>query len=300
MINEQKLNSLKSFAIYGLFGSMDIVIPFDSNVNILIGENGLGKTTMLNALYYTLKCKFEKLNSIVFDRIVLEFHSGKCVDFNKNDIIFYSEADHPYRLDNRIYDYVNHLIEDSEKREIYNLLEKDRELALKKISSISTNLTSRIHYSPGAIRHVVKSIFLGSLGKIDEIKTTIKNEINSEVLYFPTYRRIEEELSNLGAGKIELAKDDKRLIQFGMEDVEATFKNIILSIKDSAIEGFSEITGEMQSQYVDGLHEIDAEMKDKIKPDILNITRNLRKPLENRLNPLIYKEHEELNFSPKR
>ncbi|GAB6283643.1 MAG: hypothetical protein STSR0008_24280 [Ignavibacterium sp.] len=30
------------------------------------------------------------------------------------------------------------------------------------------------------------------------------------------------------------------------------------------------------------------------------ITRNLREPLENRLNPLIYKEHEEFNFSPKR
>ena len=29
-------------------------------------------------------------------------------------------------------------------------------------------------------------------------------------------------------------------------------------------------------------------------------TENLREPLENRLNPLIYKEHEEFNFSPKR
>ena len=29
-------------------------------------------------------------------------------------------------------------------------------------------------------------------------------------------------------------------------------------------------------------------------------TENLREPLENKLNPLIYKEHEEFNFLPKR
>jgi hypothetical protein len=31
----------------------------------------------------------------------------------------------------------------------------------------------------------------------------------------------------------------------------------------------------------------------------LDVTENLREPLKNRLNPLIYKEHEELNFSLK-
>jgi hypothetical protein len=35
-------------------------------------------------------------------------------------------------------------------------------------------------------------------------------------------------------------------------------------------------------------------------PDEKINTENLREPLENRLNPLIYKEHEEFNFSPKR
>jgi len=37
-----------------------------------------------------------------------------------------------------------------------------------------------------------------------------------------------------------------------------------------------------------------------IRPSIkVWITENLSEPLENRLNPLIYKAHEELNFSPK-
>jgi hypothetical protein len=37
-----------------------------------------------------------------------------------------------------------------------------------------------------------------------------------------------------------------------------------------------------------------------MEKDLIIFTENLREPLENRLNPLIYKEHEEFNFSPKR
>jgi ABC-type lipoprotein export system ATPase subunit len=56
-----------------------------------------------------------------------------------------------------------------------------------------------------------------------------------------------------------------------MGDVSETFNKVILNIKNSAIEGFSTITGEMLSQYVDGLHEIDKTDKERIQPDILKI-----------------------------
>ena len=38
----------------------------------------------------------------------------------------------------------------------------------------------------------------------------------------------------------------------------------------------------------------------KDRPRIKIKTENLREPLENRLNPLIYKAHKEFNFSPQR
>lgn len=46
-----------------------------------------------------------------------------------------------------------------------------------------------------------------------------RRKIDEEILYFPTYRRIEEDMSNLG---IDIEKDrvKSRLIQFGMTDVE--------------------------------------------------------------------------------
>ncbi len=46
-----KPNSIKSFSIYGLFGTNDVHVPFDENIKILVGENGLGKTQVLDILY---------------------------------------------------------------------------------------------------------------------------------------------------------------------------------------------------------------------------------------------------------
>lgn len=270
MIRGNMQNNLKSFSIFGLFGTRDINIPFNSGINILIGENGLGKTTMLNILYYTLTCKFSKLNTIVFDRLILKFYSGRIVEINKDDIMFYSEENRYGRFD-RVYDYVNDLITDNEKQEVYELLQQDEKEARDKMIDITNRLSRRGPFSPNVIRRAVFSTFDGRFGRIEEIKTIIKKELGCEVLYFPTYRRIEEELHNLGTGKIELDRDDKRLIQFGMEDVNETFEKVILNIKNSAIEGFSAITGEMLSQYVDGLHDIDEEIKNRIQPDILNI-----------------------------
>jgi predicted ATP-binding protein involved in virulence len=65
-------NIIKSFTINGLFGTTNLTIPFDDKVKILIGENGLGKTQVLNMLYFVLTKQWEKLKGLSFDNIVLE------------------------------------------------------------------------------------------------------------------------------------------------------------------------------------------------------------------------------------
>jgi len=35
-------NIMKSFSVFGLFGTDDVRIPFDTKVKVLIGKNGLG------------------------------------------------------------------------------------------------------------------------------------------------------------------------------------------------------------------------------------------------------------------
>jgi predicted ATP-binding protein involved in virulence len=84
MIIKMTTNPIKSFSIYGLFGTTDVHIPLDEPVKILVGENGLGKTQVLNLFYYTLTQKFSKLAEFYFDKLVLTFANGKIFEFKNN------------------------------------------------------------------------------------------------------------------------------------------------------------------------------------------------------------------------
>ena len=54
VINQMNSTGIKSFAIFNLFGRYNVTLKFDKEVNIYVGENGLGKTTILNCLYSVL------------------------------------------------------------------------------------------------------------------------------------------------------------------------------------------------------------------------------------------------------
>ena len=111
--------------------------------------------------------------------------------------------------------------------------------------------------------------------KIDKIRVTIQENLNESVLYFPTYRRIEEDLKNLGYeddkfDRLSRGEEEGKLIQFGMNDVIDRFDEIKTTIKNSALNLFSKLTGEILTQFVEGI-EITQEMRDSIQPDTLNI-----------------------------
>ena len=77
---------IKRFKITGLFGFRNVDINFEENIKILIGENGFGKTTVLNSLYYLLNNKYERLLEIEFEEITISFISGEQFIFSKFDL----------------------------------------------------------------------------------------------------------------------------------------------------------------------------------------------------------------------
>ena len=52
---------LTQFDILGLHGDMDIKIIITDNKLVIVAENGLGKTTIVNIIYYTLSRQWYKL-----------------------------------------------------------------------------------------------------------------------------------------------------------------------------------------------------------------------------------------------
>ena len=75
-IRENKTN-IEYISIIGLFGRYNVKISLDNQVNIFIGENGLGKTTILNCVYYILENKYLKLLKIKFSEIQVKFKNNE-------------------------------------------------------------------------------------------------------------------------------------------------------------------------------------------------------------------------------
>jgi len=301
-------SQLKSFAINGLFGFKDVAIPFDKGALILIAENGSGKTTILNTLYYSISCKFDKLSTVEFESVVLEFTSGASVEIKKSDLNSLYNLDN-FEIFSVLKRYLTSLEIEMLQREIRNISssESARSQIFKLIGRYSRSLPHE--YSNKLLEELIltfrgnkdltfrgnKDLDLNS--KIDKIKATIQENLNESVLYFPTYRRIEEDLKNLGYEdesfeRLSRGEGEGKLIQFGMNDVIDRFDEIKTTIKNSALNLFSKLTGEILTQFIEGI-EITQEMRDSIQPDTLNIVlsrvgeNNISKSDRNKIEKLV-------------
>lgn len=251
---------LKLFEITNLFNQFDVSLPLDEKVNIFLGENGMGKTTILNCLYYVLSGNIEKLNNIIFNSISLTFVNGEKFSINHNDVSSYVEdymyGNSPYR---RRKVQFERLFTIKELENISKLFrEEANEEELKKyyfrvsdVFGMSPSMARR-ELERYTVQQFQKNMTTkADFNKVITFKKNISEKIDEEILYFPTYRRIEEDMSNLG---IDIEKDrvKSRLIQFGMTDVEKNIETLLQTIKSVAITGFAKMTGVLLKQYLNG------------------------------------------------
>jgi energy-coupling factor transporter ATP-binding protein EcfA2 len=98
-----KINYIKKVEISGLWGRFDIVWNLNSDVNILAGINGSGKTTILNYIYELVSAhKKPDLYSGVVKKIKLYFDNDSCLNceyIKENDTIRNLEKKPDIRLD---------------------------------------------------------------------------------------------------------------------------------------------------------------------------------------------------------
>ena len=257
VVNEMNSTNLKSFKIVGLFNRYDVELPFDKQVNIFIGENGLGKTTILNCLYYVLQKKYSQLENIPFQQIEISFRNTSApVTINKADVIAYNQKRDGRRafFDEDYVDYVlselrisssdldvlsadefNYLV-----RHYANLQGIPFSVARKRLDNImeSRHITNHRHIK-------------GDEKKIQILNNEIKENLSERIIYLPTYRRIENDFSTLNIRNEEL-NNSEMLIRFGMSDVQKYIETILDQIRNLAVEGFNKMTGLLLGQYIDG------------------------------------------------
>lgn len=226
---------MSKFEIKKLFGTVDVEIDFSANAKVIVGENGCGKTTILNIIYYTLcdsEEEFSKLKYYDFEEIIVHFPKTK-VSIYKDDIISWKRDGRPMAI-RRLYrfissDKVDALIENvknhknlEETEEILKRYDISYRRFEEYVAEISTNEENQ--------------------SSIESKRRVIRSNISGKILYLPTYRRIEDDL-----GKIEIDPPTRRRlstnagINFGMRDVENLLQNTASQILEAYKTGFSEV-----------------------------------------------------------
>ena len=248
------IQNIKRFQIKNLFNYMDVDLPLNRNVNIFLGENGLGKTTILNLLYNTMTCRFEKLRDSIFESIKITFSDNTEYEIKYNDIIAYSNYLEESRY-NR-YQIMDRIFTEKEIKEIKDSFmhgsvnsRKEYIYKISEVLRIPIRIAERelIRYVNSTIHGTTK----GNTERVEKLKNKLNDEFTDEIMYFPTYRRIEEDLSKLDIDiDRELDRIKTKLIHFGMKDVDLLIEKTLENIKALAINSFTEMTGILLTQYL--------------------------------------------------
>lgn len=278
------MSRIKKFVITDLFGYQNVNLDFDKSVMILMGENGLGKTSILNSLYYTLTGKWQKLLKINFGSIALTVGklsysftkeqlewvlNDKKRDQSKNRS-FRDLRDKVYDLVSRdeLIDYVQTHKDKKPNKHVENFLFE----FLKSNRSIRNQLDGPIQV---IMRYIEEIYYRPDTGDLYQLMEAIEGDVLPTIFYFPTYRRVEEELQNLGKlDQFQRSKsqmylthqlisfeendedDDETLIQFGMQDVVDRINRIIHQINESSIKGFAKASADILHQLQEGFPEL--------------------------------------------
>jgi predicted ATPase len=254
---------LKKVTINGLHDEKNIVINFLPDATIIMTENGVGKTTVLNILFSILSGNLKKLGAYNFKEAKLEMSDGEQIFSVKRSDLSENGFD---RKKNRIPSSMRHLLDTIEKNLDSNLsnilIEVLAEGDIKKIRTLMRDISPE---SPMvAVSNVTRYLM--------EFPEIIQNYIVTrelhkflanfpfKILYLPTYRRVEENLAKLGIKGIDESDDfdvydddleelephsEETLIHFGMDDVTKRFLDITQKIKNDTMASYSKISGGM-------------------------------------------------------
>ncbi|MBW3130900.1 AAA family ATPase [Hymenobacter profundi] len=262
-------DNIKSFSVHKLFGTTDVNIPFENNIKILIGENGLGKTQVLNIFYYTLTKNFSKLSEYNFESLRITFKDDTFMSLSKSDIEDMYEKAYKHPLIREIIETVGL----NQFESFRNTLMHGGSLSRSRLEEHPVIKKMSKNFPPDYIIHSIEQSIFESRNRnkrgskntqlsphLEECDRRISKNVNKiEILYFPTFRRVEEDLANLGYNDEQVDKlsydklnrEDSQLIHFGMDDVNRRFRNIENSIDRLLKEGFSEMSSEILSQLIE-------------------------------------------------
>ncbi len=222
------MNQITRFQISKLHGYRDLDIKFKDNTLILVGENGAGKTTVLQLLFYLLSGQWSAIAKFQFNSLTLTI--GKT-----EHVLRYSDFEESLqKIDGRFLRQVPPPV----RHRIIALLERtEGRLPLPELEMLCDQYDIPIHLLLSQI-DLFERPRKRKPSTLIQTMEAIQGSLGAQLLYLPTYRRIEQELNLIfkGLDDRELAKrrhmlSSRRsagiyveLVEFGMKDVESAIR----------------------------------------------------------------------------
>lgn len=252
---DRRPSNLRGFTLCGLHGYKDLRIDCEVQASIVLAENGVGKTTLLNTLYALLSGRISRLASLSFREAILHFAD--------REIVFSRE------LAFKVLDPAEHktLIGRKPARDLLEYVAPEQLTDLLKIYAEGSKGETRRHPTYQRLFRTSpwdhEDIFM----RLDRLRTLMYNSSyiaefrknvaaamgGSTVLYLPTYRRIEATFDEVKMPKatpqrVILDEDERetdQLIYFGLSDVEEKVEQMTRFIQQSMFEAYSRLSGNM-------------------------------------------------------
>lgn len=235
--------NIQRFAIRGLHKTRNYDIPIRENRIVMVGVNGLGKTTVVNLLYLILSRQWERVLEYDFASVAVTIRET-VFDLQQEQ----DESTKDFSLSQQLRAQISRAV----PRHLFQSLSSDTidSLASLALTHGKDVLASELDRLTSIPAHICRAVAYSlntqprkfNSQQLDALDEALK-ELTSEcqILYLPTYRRIEKDLSiilprleesmrSLHQGRelppTETSRTHIELVEFGMEDVETTFRDV--------------------------------------------------------------------------
>lgn len=278
---------LTRFQVLGLHDTRTMDVHLDDNKLILVGENGAGKSTFVNLIYYFLTQQWVRLQAYRFVRIHAHFGERELVLTPEHIEQHLAARQHLRSL----FEITRHSTRHRPAIQ-RDFMEQMMDMQMQLPGIGEAELIERAAFELQIPQRVAKDIVTmyqkETQGKPTHVQMVEKELAQLELgqfLYLPTYRRIEQDLRSIFRGadiEAELRRFRERLgrrvgapfielVEFGMEDVEETITTRMAQIKDSVRQGLDNLTGTYLRDVIRGVHmTVDMKSLETLEPKALD------------------------------
>jgi len=246
--------SLTRYRVDRLHGFKDFEIPIQNNRLVIVGENGSGKTTMINLLYLFLSRQWARLANYDFRAVTVQLNEEEFV-LTKGHLqaklrpkpLFKFPMTISRKL--RFRRIADDLVLNPD---IYDLRATAHQFGVTESALKQWIEESR---TPGPERELAT--------EFQQLSKRLGEIINDQILYLPTYRRIEQDLNtifpNVDLSELHGQLEERQggtefveLVEFGMEDVVDNIKRKMGELKDDERNRLTNLTGSYLREVISG------------------------------------------------